>query len=193
MKLFRIVCLLGLLTACSPITPSGEITAEGDYPEAATSEVMVENFKLTSATFANGETIADKYTFSLGTQCSGENFSPPLEWSGAPSGTQSFAITVLDPDGGNWVHWVQFNIPADATGLPEAVGGPDVGVKGRNSFGDIGYGGPCPPSGSHRYIFTLYALNTVLSLPEGASHAEFQSAVQGYILDETSLTGLRSP
>jgi hypothetical protein len=99
---------------------------------------------------------------------------------------------MVDPDGGDWVHWVQFDIPAETTQLAEAAGGPDIGRKGRNDFGELGYGGPCPPAGTHRYVLTLYALDTLLSLSEGASRAEVEAALNGHILEKTQLTGLRS-
>jgi Raf kinase inhibitor-like YbhB/YbcL family protein len=178
MKSFRAMwAFVVLFAACSP--------TEG-------SEVVMSNMTLTSAAFSDGGAITNKYTYSLGSQCSGDNYSPPLAWTGAPEGTRSFAILVLDPDGRNWVHWLQFNIPTETTQLPEAVGGPNTGGKGVNDFGGIGYGGPCPPSGMHRYIFTLYALDTTLSLSEGASRAQFESAIKGHVLGTAQLTGLRS-
>lgn len=149
-------------------------------------------FVLTSSGFSEGGTIPDKYVYRLEGQCNGDNFSPPLSWTGAPDGTQSFAILVTDPDGGDWVHWLQFNIPASMTSLPESVGGPGTGIKGTNNFGESGYGGPCPPSGTHRYIFTLYALDMTLSLSEGASRTQFESAIDGHVLGKAQLTGLRS-
>lgn len=169
-----------LLAACSPTPPVEE------------SEVAMDNLTLTSAAFSEGGTIPDSYTYNLRGQCTGGNFSPPLAWTGAPDGTQSFAILMSDPDGGNWLHWLQFNIPANASGLNEAIGGPDAGVKGMNDFGELGYGGPCPPSGTHRYIFTLYALDTTLSLAEGASRGQFESAIKGHVVGTTQLIGLRT-
>ncbi len=147
-------------------------------------------FTLASTAFKDGETIPLKYIYIMVGQCGGENYSPPLSWTGTPAGTQSFAMTMYDPDGGNWVHWVQFNIPGDKTDLPEAVGGPDIGIKGVNSFHKNHYGGPCPPSGTHRYIFTLYALDTLLSLSEGATKVEVDAAMQGHILGQAQLTGV---
>ena len=147
---------------------------------------------LTSAAFAEGGAIPTRYTYTLSGQCNGDNVSPPLTWMGVPTRTQSLALVMVDPDAGGWVHWVLFNLPADAMNLPEAVGGPGVGVKGRNDFGELGYGGPCPPSGTHRYVFTLYALDSMLSLPEGASHTDVATAMQGHILGRVQLTGRRS-
>jgi len=168
-------------TPTLPPTSTPASTATPDLPLA-----------LTSTAFAEGDAIPDQYTYTLPGQCAGQNISPPLSWVGAPANTQSFAILVVDPDGGDWVHWMQFNIPADTSELSEAVGGPDVGVKGQNDFGELGYGGPCPPSGTHRYVFTLYALDTLLSVSEGAAQVEVETAMEGHVLEEAQLTGLRS-
>jgi Raf kinase inhibitor-like YbhB/YbcL family protein len=157
---------------------------------ASTSETP--QFTLRSPAFADGQTIPIKYTYNVHGQCTGQNYSPPLEWVNAPSGTKSFAIVCVDPDGGNWVHWVQFNIPSSAAGIDTAVGGPSTGVKGHNDFGGLGYGGPCPPSGTHRYIFTLYAIDTTLSLSEGASKSQLEKAMSNHILGKSVLTGIRS-
>lgn len=150
-------------------------------------------FTLTSSAFAEGETIPDQYTYRLTGQCDGANLSPELKWSGTPAGTQSLAVIVIDPDGGDWIHWVQFNIPVVVTSLPEAAGGPAIGVKGNNDFGELGYGGPCPPAGEHRYIFTLYALDTTLSLVEGTPRVSVEAAMEDHILGTAQLTGRRSP
>lgn len=168
-------------TPTSPPTSAPAATAAPDLP-----------FTLTSTAFVEGEAIPDQYTFSLEGQCDGANLSPELTWVGAPANTQSFAVIVNDPDGGDWVHWVQFDIPADATSLPEAEAGPAIGVKGENDFGKLGYGGPCPPSGTHRYIFTLYALDTTLSLPERATRFEVLTAMKDHVLGQAQLTGLRN-
>ena len=111
---------------------------------------------------------------------------PALAWTNPPANTKSFAITMHDPDGGNWVHWVQFNIPAGMTILAEVAGGPDVGVKGLNDFGELGYSGPCPPSGNHHYIFTLYALDAALSLTQGATRGQVDTSMAGHILGQAS-------
>jgi Raf kinase inhibitor-like YbhB/YbcL family protein len=101
---------------------------------------------------------------------------------------------MYDPDGGNWVHWGQFNIPGNRSDLPEAVSGPTIGTKGINDFGQLGYGGPCPPAGTgiHNYIFTLYALDTTLSLAQGATKAQIDAAMQGHILKQDQLVEYRS-
>ena len=204
MRSMRMACMAAalVLAACVP-TPAPEATE----PVLASTEVLQEpapssteegadsahvDFALTSPVFMEGGAIPDRYTYNLPGQCSGDNFSPLLAWTGVPDGTESIAVLVVDPDGGDWVHWLQFNIPAAAAGLDEAIGGPDVGVKGMNDFGEPGYGGPCPPSGTHRYVFTLYALDTLLPLPINSNRADFESAIQGHVLDEAQLTGSRS-
>ena len=148
-------------------------------------------FKLTSDAFTNGQSIPAKYT------CIGRNLSPALAWTEPPANTQSFALIVEDPDapGGTWIHWVLFNIPAETRTLPEdlPVTGknttPDAIFTGVNSAGDIGYGGPCPPSGTHRYYFKLYALDTLISLLPGASAGQVQKEMNGHILEQTELMG----
>lgn len=151
------------------------------------------SFTLTSTAFSEGQTIPQKYTYTLTGQCSGQNYTPHLAWSNAPGGVKSFVISVLDPDGGDWIHWVQFNIPASTTSLAEEINGSTTGIKGKNDFGENGYGGPCPPDGTHRYIFTLYALDTTLSLQEGATLSQVNAAMTGHILGQAVLTGLKSP
>ena len=108
--------------------------------------------QLTSSVFAEGEFIPAKYT------CTGQNVSPPLAWSGVPSSAKSLSLTVDDSDapGGHFTHWQVTEIPSTATGIPE---GGHVGLEGDNGFGNKGWGGPCPPSGEHHYVFTLTALD----------------------------------
>lgn len=149
-------------------------------------------FALTSAAFGAGEPIPAKYT------CDGADISPPLEWSDPPPGTQSFALICDDPDApvGTWVHWVIFNLPATARGLPEAVpiGSElaDGSRQGRNSWGRTSYGGPCPPGGTHRYFFKLYALDAQLPLSPGAGKDDLMRAMEGHILASTELMGTYS-
>lgn len=160
----------------------------------ATPTATVAALTLTSSAFADSQPIPVKYSYSLTNQCAGANYSPSLAWRNTPSGTNSFAISVVDPDGGNWLHWIQFNIPASASGLAEEINGSAVGIKGANDFGINGYGGPCPPSGTgvHRYVFTLYALDTTLSLQQGATLDQVNAAMSGHILAQTTLTGLKA-
>lgn len=145
--------------------------------------------KISSSAFTEGSMIPAKFT------CDGANVSPQLEWTGAPQGTKTFAIINDDPDApvGTWVHWVIFNLPGNATSLPEHIPISETlsnGAKqGKNDFGKIGYGGPCPPGGTHRYFFKLYALDTELSLKPGITKSDLLKAMQGYILAEAQLIG----
>jgi hypothetical protein len=138
--------------------------------------------RLTSATFAEGEPIPSEHT------CDGADRSPPIAWSEAPADAAAFALIVEDPDAGNFVHWVLTGIPAGATELDAGVGD-GVGQPGRNDFGRSGWGGPCPPSGEHRYAFTLYALSEPIEVGDSASAVDVRSAMSGFILAEARLTG----
>jgi hypothetical protein len=147
--------------------------------------------QLTSDAFANGQSIPAKYS------CIGKNISPALAWNEPPAGTQSFALIVDDPDapGRTWVHWVLFNIPADMRNLQEDLPitgknvDPNAVYVGKNSWGDLGYGGPCPPSGTHRYFFKLYALDTTISLLPGATKEQVLKEMEGHILAQAELMG----
>lgn len=144
---------------------------------------------LSSGAFQYGEKIPLKYT------CDGEDISPPLEWNNVPQGTQSLALIADDPDApvGTWVHWVLYNMPNETRALPEAVP-PDANLAdksrhGKNSWGRLGYGGPCPPGGTHRYFFKLYALDAIIELSAGASKEQLLEAMKEHILAEAELMG----
>ena len=145
-----------------------------------------------SPVFHEGGSIPARYT------CDGEDVSPPLEWSGVPKGTNTSALTCDDPDApsGLWVHWVVFDLPPSVTGLPEGVPPtPEIsggGRQGKNDFRKIGYGGPCPPSGTHRYVFTLYALDSPSGLPAGATRQDLLAAAKNHVLGQATLTGTYS-
>lgn len=155
-------------------------------PAKPTEAVMANSLTFTSDAFANGQSIPAKYT------CVGKNISPALTWGGPPAGTQSFALIMDDPDAplGTWVHWVLYNIPAGTRSLAEdfATQGQDI-AAGKNSWGDLGYGGPCPPSGTHRYFFKLYALDATLNLSPGTSKRDLLKAMDGHILAQGELVG----
>ena len=150
---------------------------------------MEATMKLISPAFSHNESIPTRYT------CDGENISPALAWSDAPAGTQSFALIVDDPDAPKkvWVHWIVFNIPVTVEHIIENQGatGEEVAfTQGSTDFnGAQKWGGPCPPNGTHRYHFTLYALDTMLDLPAGATKEELLSAMHGHILEKTTLIG----
>lgn len=145
--------------------------------------------KVTSTAFTEGGMIPKEYT------CDGADISPPLSWSGVPEEARSLALISDDPDApaGTWVHWVLFNIPVDPNELPAHV--PldqtlaDGAQNGVSDFGRFGYGGPCPPGGTHRYFFKLYALDTMLDLSGRVTKKDLLSAMEGHILAEGQLMG----
>ena len=148
---------------------------------------------IASIAFAANAAIPPLYT------CEGKDISPPLAWSGAPSGTKSFALIVDDPDAPDpaapkmtWVHWVLYDIPATTTDLPEAVQPaalPPGTREGVNDWKRTGYGGPCPPIGRHRYFHKLYALDVVLPDLKRPSKAALEKAMEGHVLAQATLVG----
>lgn len=148
-------------------------------------------FKIESPAFQEKSSIPRKYT------CDGEDLSPPLVWSEAPPGTESFVLISDDPDApvGTWVHWVVYNLSADVRelteGLPKTETLPNGARQGMTDFRRVGYGGPCPPPGEpHRYFFKLYALDTTLDLSPKATKAEVLMAMNGHELAQAELVGL---
>ena len=145
--------------------------------------------KLQSSAFADGADIPSRYT------CHGLDVSPPLTWEDLPSGTRSLALIVEDPDapGKIWTHWVIFDVPPEPARLNEHVPTSRTlsngARQGLNDFGHIGYGGPCPPSGTHRYFFKLYALNTAIALSPGVTKEQLLKAMTGHVLGEGELMG----
>ncbi|HEY47433.1 MAG TPA: YbhB/YbcL family Raf kinase inhibitor-like protein [Anaerolineae bacterium] len=146
-------------------------------------------FMLSSTSFTEGDPIPQRYS------CDGEDISPPMQWTDPPEDTVSFALIVDDPDApvGTWVHWVLYNLPADTRSLTEAFPSdadlPDGSKNGENSWGRLGYGGPCPPGGTHRYFFKLYALDLMLDIAAGATKDQLLQAMEGHILAESDLMG----
>lgn len=172
-----VIALLGLVVlSCGP-SPDVAI------PESA------QTMQFESAAFDPNGMIPPIYT------CDGDDISPPLSWDTPPAETQSLALIVDDPDAplGTFVHWVVYNMSPDQRGLPEAVPPDETlskgGFQGKNDFRNIGYGGPCPPSGTHRYFFKLYALDAQLDVPPGATKADVMNALNGHILAYTELVG----
>jgi Raf kinase inhibitor-like YbhB/YbcL family protein len=145
-------------------------------------------FELTSPAFASGQPIPAQYT------CDGQDISPPLQWHDAPKDTQSFALIMDDPDApaGDWVHWLLYNLPADLRELLENAALPQGSQTGKNSWGRFEYGGPCPPRGTHRYFFKLYALNTTLDQAAGNSKAHLLKAIARHTLAQAELMGTYS-
>lgn len=177
---------LVLQLSCSAQKPSAQA------PAANSSAQQKTGIQLTSTAFKESESIPRPYT------CDGIDISPPLEWTGAPKSAKTIALIVDDPDApsGTFVHWVLYNLPADGLGLIENTPATETlrggGMQGKNDFGKIGYGGPCPPSGTHRYFFKVYALDAELSLKVGATKAEVEKAMQGHIVAQGQLMGTYS-
>lgn len=143
---------------------------------------------LQSPAFMTNTAIPSLYT------CNGSNYSPPLVWDDPNIGTQSYVLIVEDPDApsGSWIHWIVFNIPSQIRQLKEATPIPEGATSGQNSWNITGYSGPCPPIGTHHYIFKLYALDSFLSLDYSATYTEVMQAMQNNIIDSTELVGLYS-
>jgi Raf kinase inhibitor-like YbhB/YbcL family protein len=177
---FLLMALAGCSTGPRPVPAS---------PPAASSPDQKTEIKVTSVAFQQGQPIPRAYS------CSGVNVSPPLEWTGVPKAAKTIAIVVDDPDapGGPWVHWLLYNVPADNIGFVENVPMSETlkagGFQGKNDFGKIGYGGPCPPSGTHRYFFKLYAVDAELPLTAGATRADLEKALAGHVLAQGELMG----
>lgn len=149
-----------------------------------------ETITLESAVFSADIVIPVEYT------CDGTNISPPLTWRHIPNSAESLVLWMDDPDapGGTFTHWLVYDMPANRRDLPEAIsandGLPQGGTQGKNSFRNVGYGGPCPPKGTHRYQFKLYALNQPTDLPPNASITEVAQQMEGKIVGFGELTGL---
>ncbi len=146
--------------------------------------------KVSSGTFSEGAAIPARFT------CKGQDISPALGWSNLPGGTKSIALICDDPDApmGTWVHWVVYNLPASVDGLPESVPATPTTIsgalQGTNSWGKIGYGGPCPPPGKpHRYFFKVYALDEMLPLKPGATRDQLLAQMKGHVLAQGHLMG----
>jgi len=195
------VVLLAVLAGC---TPSSGPSDGADTPELVPPTVTAlparvpENtstnqqgdfpmtMSITSPAFNYGEALPIQFS------CDGENVSPDLDWFGIPDGTVTLALIMDDPDApvGTWVHWVLYNLPVDIPGLRQGASG--VGLDGKNSWNQTGYGGPCPPGGTHRYFFKLYALDTSLDLKAGATKMALESALEGHVLGQAELMGTYS-
>jgi len=164
---------LALLLTAAPVARAGEFT-------------------LSSPAFPENTAIPATFT------CSGRDTNPTLLFRNVPAGAKSLVLIMDDPDapGGTWTHWVAYGIPATCAGLPENLPRspqlPGLTNQGLNSWGRVGYGGPCPPSGLHHYVFRLHALNVVLSLPGGASREQVEQAMAGHVLAKTQFVGVFS-
>ena len=185
-----------ILAACStipPIVDETEAAAPSEPPStsgpAPTENSAMDFFQITSPAFTSGLPIPARYS------CDGDNISPALQWTEPPAGTQSLVLIMDDPDApsGTWTHWVIFNLPPTLRGLPEAVPNnsklDDGSLQGITSAGTNGYHGPCPPSGTHRYFFKLYALDAILSVDYRAMKDDVLRAMENHILANAELMG----
>ncbi|HSE13568.1 MAG TPA: YbhB/YbcL family Raf kinase inhibitor-like protein, partial [Rudaea sp.] len=169
------------------------VVASALVPRAADAQEDKPMLTLTSPAFGAGQPIPKKYT------CEGGDRSVPLAWTGAPAATKSFALIVDDPDAPDpaaprmtWVHWVLYNVPATATSLAEGSSSaslPAGAVEGRNDFGRVRFGGPCPPVGRHRYFHKLYALDVVLPSGKALDKPALEAAMKGHVLAHAELMG----
>lgn len=141
--------------------------------------------KITSPAFEHNQPMPGKYT------CDGENVNPPLSFLEVPENAKSLVLIVDDPDASikTWTHWVVFNIDPTISEVPENTV-PKAGTEGLTDFGSTSYGGPCPPSGNHRYFFKLSALDSILAVPQNSNKKTVEKAMQGHILDSAELVGL---
>jgi Raf kinase inhibitor-like YbhB/YbcL family protein len=155
----------------------------GSSQEARTMDTTtIGTITLRSSAFDDGGEIPSRYT------CDGDEVSPGLAWEGEPGGTQAFVLIADDPDAGGFIHWLLTDIPGDLHELPEGQGDA-IAAPGRNSFRQTGWGGPCPPSGEHRYAFTLYALSEQLTVGSDATADQVRDAMAGKVLGQGTLTG----
>jgi Raf kinase inhibitor-like YbhB/YbcL family protein len=174
-----VALVLATLAACRGSPTPADVEAGPASP----------SWELSSPAFGPGEPIPVQYT------CDGEDASPPLEWDEPPQGTASLALIADDPDAplGTWVHWVLYDLPPQTRALPEDVAPdpePSIGGRhGQSGWRRLGYGGPCPPSGTHRYYFRLYALDQVLDLDPGATKAQLLQAMEGHVMAQAELMG----
>jgi Raf kinase inhibitor-like YbhB/YbcL family protein len=170
----------------APGTPGPNRSPSTTAPSEATVSTSPSSasFALSSPAFAAGEAIPRKYG------CDGPGVSPPLAWSGVPDGTAELELVVDDPDANGFVHWVAAGLAPSSGALPEGASGSDaVPVEGRSSFGKTGWGGPCPPSGTHHYRFRLYAVSRPLGLRDGVTADELRSAAKAASLGTAELVG----
>lgn len=176
LTLLLLIVLTCTITACLP-----------NKEKQADLTIKNINMKLTSSAFEPNQKIPNQYT------CDSENINPPLQIAEVPQNAKSLVLIMDDPDApaGIWVHWTVWNIDPQTNEIPENSV-PANAIEGVTSFGNTGYGGPCPPSGEHRYFFKLYALDKTLELSANTTKAQLEQAIQGHVLDSVELIGLYS-
>ena len=179
------VALATTSVACGPAGATPSASAPPPSPEASAMAPEPSALVLRSPAFADGAPIPAEFS------CRGADVSPPLAWTGVPAEAGALVLFVDDPDGRDWVHWSVLDLPARDGALPRGVPPTDSAIhQGRNDFGRVGYGGPCPPSGTHRYRFTLYALAAPLGLAGHPDGSTVRAALaRATVIDRTTLTG----
>ncbi len=185
-KCFQIIALLlvsTLITGCQNNQNTANLINE--VTENKTLSNNETKMKLTSPNFENNGYLPPEFT------CDGQEMSPELHIADIPHGTKSLALIMDDPDAenGTWTHWLIWNIPKDTTVIPKNIG-PGFATQGNNSWPKAEYGGPCPPLGTHRYFFRLFALSGELDLPSGATRAELEKAMESKIINQDHLQGI---
>jgi Raf kinase inhibitor-like YbhB/YbcL family protein len=184
---FRALCLVMIIMVVASVSVSCQ-TKEAEMGTAEKGKEKVA-FTISSTAFKHEGMIPKQYT------CDGADISPQLAWSNVPDSTKSFALICDDPDApvGDWVHWVLFNLPADTREIKEKIANdtklPNGALHGTNDFRKYGYGGPCPPGGTHRYFFKLYALDSMLTLTSKVTKKGLLEAMKGHILGQAELMG----
>ena len=186
------------LAACSapaeepspaPSDTSAAVPSDSPTPMPSAAAGIV----LTSPDFADGGELDVSTTANaFNGQCTGDNLNPALEWGDGPEGTQSFAIVMIDRSASNFIHWVHFDIPADVTGVERGASAELEGAYGAIGVAEEGYFGPCPPGPDHRYEFTVYALDAMIGLEDGARFADVKAAIDEHLLAQASISGWRS-
>jgi Raf kinase inhibitor-like YbhB/YbcL family protein len=184
---FRALCLVMIIMVVASVSVSCQTKKAEKGAAVKGKEEMA--FMITSTAFKHEGMIPKQYT------CDGADISPQLAWSNVPDSTKSFALICDDPDApvGDWVHWVLYNLPADTREIKEKIANdaklPNGARHGTNDFRKYGYGGPCPPGGTHRYFFKLYALDSMLTLTSKATKKDLLEAMKGHILGQAELMG----
>lgn len=187
MKVIIFAMMFLFIAGCSNQKIESGVLEQRSAPKHSDNNQYMPQLVLKSPAFENDKNIPSKYT------CDGEDINPPLEWDNIPEGAKSLVLIVDDPDApsGNWDHWLVWNIDPSVKSIQEGEV-PEGAVLGMNDFNKTEWGGPCPPSGVHRYQFKLYALDTILNIPSGSRKSELEEAMKGHILDQSVLVGLYS-
>lgn len=182
--LSRVVIFIFLIVILALLTAVVAIRFSQRSPELSSNLIQQGNMKISSPVFGPNQLIPKKYT------CDGENINPPLKISGVPEKTKSLVLIVDDPDAPLkiWVHWTVINISPQTKEISENTV-PEGAIEGMTDFNKPGYGGPCPPSGSHRYFFKIYALDTILEFPRGVKKEALVKAMENHLLDQGELIG----